>query len=40
MAELKLGKNGMRYVVHVPKTIPDGLRLVHNFEPGDPNRAL
>jgi hypothetical protein len=37
---MKLGKNGVRYVRYVPKTIPRGLRLVHNFPPGDPDRPL
>ena len=38
---MKLGKGGYRYVGRfVPKTIPKGLRLVHNFEPGDPTRPL
>lgn len=36
----KLVKAGMRYVRTVLKAIPAGLRLVHNFEPGDPDRII
>lgn len=30
----------VRYLTGIPKKIPEGLVVVHNFRPGDPNRAV
>ena len=41
---VKLTKDGMKYLrmdQRIDKlTVPKGLRLVHNFEPGRPNRGI
>jgi len=40
---VKLTKDGTKYLrmnERLPESIPKGLRLVHNFEPGRPGRGI